>query len=141
MGVGAVHAGAAGVDQVFHLVMAAAFEQVDETHHVALDVGVGVFQRIAHPRLGREIDGAVEALGGEQRFHRLALRHIHLDEAEAGKRLELLDAGFFQADVVVIAEVVDADHFGPLFQQALGDMHADESGGAGNQNFHFVSFK
>jgi hypothetical protein len=50
----------------------------------------------------------------------------------------LLQAGQLQARVVVVVEVVDADYLVAAREQNLGDMHADETGRAGDENFHIV---
>ena len=44
VGVGAIYTGAAGVDQVLDVGMAAAFEDVDESNQVAIDLGMGIFE-------------------------------------------------------------------------------------------------
>jgi hypothetical protein len=81
LGVAAVDAGARGIDQVLHAVVAAAFEDVGEADQVAVDVGVRVLQRVAHAGLGGEVDHAVELLGGEQSSMPRD-RPRQLDEAE-----------------------------------------------------------
>ena len=43
-----------------------------------------------------------------------------------------------QLDVVVVVEVVEADHLVAARQQALRDVHADEAGGAGDEDFHVL---
>jgi len=56
VGVGAVDAGTAGVDQVLDAGVAAAFEDVDEAHQVAVDIGMRVLQRIAYAGLGGGVE-------------------------------------------------------------------------------------
>ena len=50
--------------------------------------------------------------------------------------LELLQPRELQVDVVVVVEVVEPDHGVAAREQALRDVHADETGGAGDQDFH-----
>jgi hypothetical protein len=64
--VAAVDAGTAGIQEMLDAVVAAAFENIDETDHVAVDVGMRILQRVAHAGLGGEIDHALRALDGEQ---------------------------------------------------------------------------
>ena len=49
--------------------------------------------------------------------------------------IEPLKARFLEANVVVVVEVVDADDFIAGGKQPLGDVHADEPGRAGDQDF------
>jgi hypothetical protein len=62
------------------------------------------------------------------------LGNIHFLEPEVGKALELGDSGRFQGGIVVGVEVVYSDDIVSLHQQALRDVHADETGCAGNEN-------
>jgi hypothetical protein len=41
-----------------------------------------------------------------------------------------------QADIVVIVEVVDADDRVNAAKEAQSGVHADETGGAGDEDFH-----
>ena len=61
--VAALHAAAAGIHQVLHTVVAAAFEHVHEADDVAVDVGVRVLQRIAHAGLRRQMDDDIDVGG------------------------------------------------------------------------------
>ncbi len=141
LGVGAVDAGRAGVDEVLDAVVAAAFEQVGEADDVRLHVGVRILQRVAHAGLRGEVDDGVEVAFLEQVFHHHAVGDVVLEEAEVGVGLELLQPRELQRRVVVVVEVVDADHFVAALQQDLRDVHADKPGGAGEQDFHCFASK
>ena len=62
-----------------------------------------------------------------------AIREIDLLEAETGIRRKLSQARLFQTDVVVVIEIVDAEHFVTTPAQAFAQRVADESGGTGDQ--------
>ena len=113
--------------------LAAAFEHVGETDQVAVDVGAWVAQRIAHTGLRGEVGDGIEALRREQGLHRCSIGQIALDEAESLMACELGDACALQAGVVVIVEVVEADDDVARLEQALGEVVADETGGAGDE--------
>jgi hypothetical protein len=49
-------------------------------------------------------------------------------------RAQLGEAGMLERHVVVVVEVVDANHGHALLKQSLGAMHADKAGTAGDQN-------
>ena len=48
-------------------------------------------------------------------------------------------AVFLERDFVIVVQVVEADDFVAARQQAQGSGHADEAGGAGNENFHAIT--
>ena len=53
------------------------------------------------------------------------------------QRLERSQAGAFQCNVVVVTEVVHAEHVAALrLGETAGDMVADEPGRAGHEDFH-----
>ena len=56
-----------------------ALEQVEESHDVAVDVGIGVFDRIAYAGLCRQIDDGIEFFSSEQVLQGLSVFEVHLD--------------------------------------------------------------
>jgi hypothetical protein len=48
--------------------------------------------------------------------------------------LQLREAGALEGGIVIVVEVVDADDFHAALEQALGDMHADKTCTAGDQD-------
>lgn len=134
--VGTVDAGTAGIDQVLDFVVAAALQNIAKTNQIALDVGVRVGQRVTHASLRGEMDDALEIFFGKQFVQRNRVSHVHADEAEVGIGLQTLQARQLQLRVVVIIEVVDADHIVAAFQKNAGDVESDKAGSAGKQDFH-----
>jgi hypothetical protein len=57
-------------------------------------------------------------------------------ERKARVRLQPCEPVELQLGIVVIVEIVDADDRMLTLEQSLRDMHADEAGGSGDQNFH-----
>ena len=138
LGVGAVDAGRAGVDEVLDAVVAAAFEQVGEADDVGLHVGVRILQRVAHAGLRGEVDDGVEVAFFEQVFGHHAVGDVVFEEAEVGVGLQLFQSRELERRIIVVVEVVDADDFVAALEQNLCNMHADKTGGASNQNFHII---
>src|SRR5213082_2951761 len=103
--------------------------------------------RLAH---GRAAAGARSRGGGPRQPERVLRRHaqagapraphdagaILLHEAKLRLRREAREARLLERDVVVLVEVVEAHHLVTARQQALGRVRADESGGAGDEDFH-----
>ena len=61
-------------------------------------------------------------------------------KAEVGVRGELGEAGLLEGGVVIIVEIINPDDFMVSVEQLLGDVEADESGCAGDEEFHYLRF-
>jgi len=59
-------------------------EDVEKTLDVALDVGVRVRQRVAHPRLGGQADYPIKLLGSKERAQAGFVGQVHSDKAQIG---------------------------------------------------------
>ncbi len=59
-----IDAGTAGIHDVFHTIVAAAFEDLGETDDVAVDIGERVFDGVAHASSGGQIRHPVRLMGG-----------------------------------------------------------------------------
>ena len=99
-------------------------------------VGEGVLDGVADPGLGREMDDAVGPGVAHQPLHQGRVGDVGADHAEALTALEPGGPGMLQRHLIVVVEDVDADDLFAPVQQALGHVHADEAGCAGDQNRH-----
>ena len=125
-GIAAIDAGAAGIDQMLDLVLAAALQDVSKPQQIGVRVIVGLVDGIAHTCLGRQMQHFAWNCFGKQLGHALAVSHIQFHKAEVGMRTQLLQTGVFECHIVVAVEVVDTDDGHALLQQTLGAMHADK---------------
>ena len=66
----------------------ASLQDVEEAGDIAVDIGLRIFQRVAHTGLRRQMRDPVEPLGGEQRGHRLRLPYIDALKRKARMRLQ-----------------------------------------------------
>lgn len=121
---------------MLHLIVSAAFEHIGEANQIGIDVSVRIFQRIAHTGLRGKIDNHIEFFRCEQCSDARRIGQIELDEAEGRRWREAFEAIFFQRDIVIIIHVVDTDDALPAREQPQGKMMADESGDAGDEDFH-----
>ena len=85
------------------------FEHVGESEDVRVHVGQGVFQRVAHARLGGEMNDPIGLLEHECCVEGLGVRNVNLVERKSVASSETGEAGSFQGDVVIVVEVVDTD--------------------------------
>lgn len=135
-GVAAVDGAAGGVDEVFGGVVAAGFEDVVEANEVGLDVGVGVVDAVANAGLSGEVDDDVRLVLGEQLVDGGFVGEVAFDESEVFEVFEFVKAGGFEIGVVVRVEAVETDDFsvGIFCAEALGEVAADETGRAGDED-------
>ena len=137
--VAAVDRAGAGVDQVFHGVVAAGLEDVKETHEIAFEVGARVLYGVADARLGGEVHHDVEAVLGEQALDEGGVAQVAAHEGEAAVGVGLgqhAQACVFDAGVIVAVEVVEADDSViSVLEQFLDEERADEAGGSGDEYF------
>ena len=135
-GIGAIHRAAGGIDQMLHPMGAASLQNLHESGYIAVDVGLGIFQGIAHPGLGRQMHHPHRPEALEHRPHRRAILQGDAGLRETGVSAEPGQPVFLQADVVVGIHVVQPGHRVAPLQQPQGQRIADETGRAGNEDLH-----
>lgn len=122
---------------MFRRIDARSFEQVEKSNQIALNVSSWVLDAVTHIGLGAEMHNIVgpEVLPEALQF--AGIREIQLEKTEVLPLGEVVDAGTFEGDGIVIAQVVDADDLAlPRIGQAFGHMVTDEAGSTGHENFH-----
>ena len=109
--------------------MAAGLEDIIKADYIRLDIGVGVRYRIAHPRLRREVDNYLRRVFAEHFAHFVLIREVRFDKNKISMLLKLFEPRFFQADIIVVVDAVEADD-ADIFkvrEQTLREKRADES--------------
>ncbi len=102
-----------------------------------LDIGIGVFERIAHPGLCGEVDDAGEVLvGRDQGEHAVAIGDVELGKDKIWQDVQLGEPRLLQPRVVIVVDVVDADDAVTAVQQSFGGMEADKPGNTGDEDRH-----
>src|SRR6185437_16223498 len=122
------------IKQMAATVVAAALEDIGEANEIGVHIRMRIDQRIAHARLRGEMHDMRKPVLGEQRGNAVAVGKVELDEAEAGMSGKLRETGILQLRIVIGVEVVEADNGAAAFQKSLGDVEADKTGGAGNED-------
>ena len=93
-----------GIDQMFHFVVAARLEDVVESDEVALDIGVGIGDAVAHTCLGGEVDHYCNLVFGEDCLHGCLIGDGGVDEGPVAlQRLYLLQAFILDIDIIIIS--------------------------------------
>ena len=98
---------------------------------------MGIDQRIAHAGLGGEIDHPLRLFALEKLGNPSAIGNIEPRQRETRVGRQTRESCLLEGDVVVVVEIVYPDDFVAAREQALADMHADKTRGAGEQDFHW----
>lgn len=128
--------------------VAALLEQVEEAGNVAVNVGSGIDEAVTYSCLGGEVDNYVELVVGEQAFQSGFVAQVKLAETvwQSGRDVffsifvrsdaALCQACFFESDIVIIIERVNACDLMALLCEPECEMVADESGVSSNEDLH-----
>src|SRR3954465_1600437 len=87
-----------------------------------------------HSRLSGQIDDTLWSMASEEVCDCLLVGEVCPHELKAWSRFQSCQPGLFQSHVVVIVEIVEPDDLFTTLQQALGEMKADEAGGARHES-------
>ena len=112
---------------MFNGVVTATFEHVCECHEIAVNVGVGIRQRMAHSRLSREVDDSLGSNASEQFGRALPVRQVQLSEMESRPLKKLRQSILLQDWIVVVVQVVHAEDFVTFVQKALRQMETNKA--------------
>ena len=124
-----------------HRMVAAGFENVEKAHQIALYVGLGMVDAVAHPGLGGEIDDDARRIFVKYAVHKRLVGNGTPDEHVlhgGGLRrfFDQLEPVGLQLRVVVIVHVIQADNGAGLhrFKKTQYKIGPNKAGGAGDQD-------
>ena len=124
------------IDEVRDCIVAAARQYVHHADDVTLNVAIRILQRIANAGLRTQVHDPLEFFSGEQRRHLIAVCQIQMDEPKRWARLQPREPRLFERNVVIVIEIVEPDDLIGAIEQALRGCRSDETGRAGDENFH-----
>jgi hypothetical protein len=116
----------------------ASFEDVEKADDVAVDVHVGILERVADARLSRKVNDALRPFARKEIRYPASVGDIELDEPESGVRREPREARLLQGNVVVVVEVIEAENVVAARKEPLRDVHPDESRCARDEDFQMT---
>src|SRR3546814_20660674 len=96
------------------------FEDMKAADQIALDIGSGLVDRIADPRLAGEVDDDVGRERADRPVERLEILENRLDRAEAGGLEDILVPPALGRRSGLLGNAVLVDAAGPLVQGVTG---------------------
>ena len=121
---------------MLHPRVATAFQNIDEADQIGIGIGMRVGDRVAHPRLRGQMHHAIKPVLIEESGHGRPVGQIDFAKGKARLPLKSSQSRQLERRIVIIVEIVDADHPRTRGQQTVRDMHADEACGTGHQDRH-----
>jgi hypothetical protein len=115
-------------------------------HHVPIQVAVHIVERgregVTHACLRGEVDhaGDFAAMPTREPLHACAARDVELGEGEPGAVRQPGKAGELERRIVVVVDIVDADHPLTAAEQGEADVVADEPGATRDHDRHAARF-
>ena len=135
--VAAINRTTRGVDEVFGAMVAAAFQEMAKAHQIALDVSRRVLQGVTNTGLSRQVHHHSRVFCREESHEGIAVfqgQVLELPGAFGGHGFDLTQPRLLEAGVVVVVQVVEADHPITALQETLRQGCTNETGSTGDQN-------
>src|SRR5436190_23481797 len=107
-------------------VVAAAFQHIQESNNVCVDVGMGIEKRMTYAGLCRQMRYRRELVDSEKIRRAPAVGEIDWLKLKIGERLEPIKPRLLQGGMVVVAEIVQADNVTAKSREPVRNMRTDE---------------
>jgi len=82
-----------------------------------------------------QIDDNIKFFAGKNICYLLSIRNVCLDKGEVLLAFKQFQAVIFQIDVIIVIQIIKAAYSVTPLKQSLGEVKADEAGGAGYEGF------
>ena len=132
--------------------MTTGFQNIVETNHIRLDIGIWILNGVAHTSLSSQIHHHIELIFRKQGINSCLIGNIALDElpcrTSRNALVQLVHTIVLQRHIIIGIHIVDADNRGPcvVLEEALHQITANETSSTCHQNgfiieiylFHYV---
>ena len=115
---------------MLHRIVATGFQNIVETYHVALDIGIRIRDRVPDTCLCAEIHHDVRVVLIKDTVDECLVRKVSLDKGVVLELLKLCKTSFLDTDIIVIVHVVQTDDLCIRLsgQDTLGKVGSDKTG-------------
>ena len=126
---------------MLHWIMTTGLQNVVESNHVALDVGIRVGNGVTNASLGTQIDHNIRVILLKNAVDKRLVCKVALDKCIVLEILKFRKARFLDANVVIIVHVIQTDDLSIRLssQDTIGKVRANETGRSSNENC-FIHF-
>jgi hypothetical protein len=121
---------------MFDLMLTAGFEQIRKSDQVAVDVRLGMGQRVPHAGLCGQVDDDVKLSRVKDAPQLFAIRKIAFLKLEPVPRDQSVQSISFQRDGIIGVEIVESDDLVAAVQQCGTDVHPDKAGRSCDKVLH-----
>ena len=105
---------------MLNIVVAAPLEDIAGSPPGCVDIRMGVGKRVAHAGLGGEVNHPLRAFLSEEDRHLLAIGDIQFLKAKSRLRQQVRQPVLFQAGIIIIVQIIDAEYFLAACEQTKG---------------------
>ena len=114
--------------------MTTGFQNIHKAHKIRIDVSLRIGQRVPDSRLRGQVDDAIKAMCFKQSIDPVAIFEGELLKAESGTTFQLSQSVELELWLIVVVEIVEADHGVATLQQTSCGVHPDKASGSSDQN-------
>ena len=93
---------------MFYGLLTAAFQYVDETDQVGINICIRIFERIPDAGLSSQIHHDFKSLSGKQIFKLTPVAQIDLKKFKTGFFFKIFKPGLFEGDIIIRVHIVNA---------------------------------
>jgi hypothetical protein len=119
---------------VSNLLMTTCFQDIHEADQIRIDVGLRIRQGVPHTGLSGQVNDSIEAMSFKQSIDAVTIFQSQLLKVESGTTFQKSESIMFEPGLIIVVQIVEADHGVASIQQASGRVHPDETRCSGNQN-------
>lgn len=95
---------------MLYFVVTAGFKDVVESNEVGFDIGIGIGDAVAYASLCSKVHNNLRLISGEDVFDEWFVGNVSLYEGKERVLLQLFQAVFLQAYIVVVVHVIYSDN-------------------------------
>jgi hypothetical protein len=114
--------------------MPAAFQDVQKSLEIGVDIGLRLIDRMPNAGLRRKMDHPGKSVFCEQVGGRRPVCEVDLLEGEARIAAQNAETSALQGGIIVAVDVVQSDDAAPIIEQPTRNMKTDEAGCSRHQD-------
>jgi len=123
---------------MFHSIVTAALQNIQGAYQIRIRIGMRVLQGVAHARLCGEMHHTLWPMLLKRPCDGGAILQVGEDVGVAGVLLKAGETGTLEGDIIIVVEVIYADHLVTALEQTQGEGGANKASRTGDQYLHVL---